>query len=163
GRAAAARRDRACPEPRPEGDAVRRADVGARRRARGRGARRDAQARRDRHDDGDRHARGRLRARDRRPEHLHGRGPRGRVGLSRQPRLLRERTPPQLPGSSPMTIVGDTIYRWNTIWTYHSALLHGLVTALEVAIVALALSIVVGLLFAVLRMARPPFCWPAAI
>src|SRR6185437_2559844 len=131
--------------------------------ARRRGARRHAQARRDRHDDGDRHARGQLRARDRRPEHLHGRGPDRRVRLSRDLRLLRERTHPQLPGSSPMTILGSTIYRWNTIWTYHDALLHGLLTALKVAIAALFLSIVVGLFFAVLRMARPPFCWPAAL
>ena len=42
GRPAAARRDRPRAEPRPEGDAVRRADLGARPRARRRGARRHA-------------------------------------------------------------------------------------------------------------------------
>lgn len=62
-----------------------------------------------------------------------------------------------------MTIVGSTVYRWHLIWTYRVALLHGLETALKVSIVALAISMVIGLFFAVLRMARPPFCWPATI
>lgn len=62
-----------------------------------------------------------------------------------------------------MTLLGSTIYQWNLIWTYHTALLHGLETALEVAVVALAVSVVVGLVFAVMRSARPPFCWPAAL
>ena len=61
-----------------------------------------------------------------------------------------------------MTIAA-TIYRWHLIWTYHTALLHGLELALEVAVVALGLSIVVGLLFAVLRMQKAPYCWPAAL
>ena len=61
-RAAAARRDRAGARDAPEGDAVRRADVGARRRARARGARRDGVARARRDDDGRRHARAPLRA-----------------------------------------------------------------------------------------------------
>lgn len=60
-------------------------------------------------------------------------------------------------------IVASTIYRWSLLWTYHTALLHGLETALKVAVVSLFISIAVGLLFAVMRMARPPFCWPAAL
>ena len=73
GRPAAAGGDRARAGARPEGDALRRADVGARSRAGRRGARRDAQGRRVGHDDGRRHARARLRPRGRRPERLHGR------------------------------------------------------------------------------------------
>ena len=49
----------------PEADAVRRADLGARPRARRRGARRDAQARAGGHDDDRRHPRDRLRPRGR--------------------------------------------------------------------------------------------------
>jgi polar amino acid transport system permease protein len=59
--------------------------------------------------------------------------------------------------------IASTIYRWHLILTYHSALLHGLVLALEVAGAALVLSIIVGLAFAVLRMAKAPYCWPATL
>ena len=51
-RPAAARRDRAGAQPRPQDHAVRRADLGTRRRTGRRGARGHARARRGRHDDG---------------------------------------------------------------------------------------------------------------
>ena len=66
GRAAAARGDRARARDGAEADALRRADLGARPRAGGRGARGDAAARARRDDDGRRHPRDRLRARGRR-------------------------------------------------------------------------------------------------
>ena len=73
-RAAAAGRDRAGAGDGAEADAVRRADLGARPRARRRGARRDARARpRSRHDDGRRHARDGVRARGRGQGRVHGR------------------------------------------------------------------------------------------
>jgi His/Glu/Gln/Arg/opine family amino acid ABC transporter permease subunit len=60
-------------------------------------------------------------------------------------------------------IVAATIYRWSLLWTYRWAFLHGLATALKVAVVALLISMVVGLLFAVWRMTPAPYCWPATI
>src|SRR5215475_5693264 len=62
-----------------------------------------------------------------------------------------------------MTNVASTVYRWHLIWTYRTAFLHGLTTAVKVAVVALLISMVVGLLFAVIRMAPAPFSWPATI
>jgi His/Glu/Gln/Arg/opine family amino acid ABC transporter permease subunit len=60
-------------------------------------------------------------------------------------------------------MLASTRYNWGLVWDYHSQLLSALLTALEVAVTALALSIVVGLLFALWRMARSPFSWPAAV
>ncbi len=91
GRAAAARRDRARAEPGSQGHAVRRADLGARPRARRRGARDDAKRRRVGHDDGRRHARDGVRARGRRPQHLHGQRPDRRLRAARVLRHHRER------------------------------------------------------------------------
>src|SRR5262249_11052337 len=54
-------------------------------------------------------------------------------------------------------------YDWSLIWQNKAALWHGLVTALEVAAVALVISTVVGLLLAVLRRSKPPLTWLAAI
>ncbi len=59
--------------------------------------------------------------------------------------------------------IASTIYNWHLLWVYRWALLHGLETALKVAVVALVISMVVGLAFAVLRMAKPPWCWPATL
>jgi His/Glu/Gln/Arg/opine family amino acid ABC transporter permease subunit len=54
-------------------------------------------------------------------------------------------------------------YDWSLIWQNRSQLLHGLLTALEVAAVALVISVIVGLLLALARMSRPPLSWLAAI
>jgi His/Glu/Gln/Arg/opine family amino acid ABC transporter permease subunit len=53
-------------------------------------------------------------------------------------------------------------YDWSLLWDNRSALLDGLRTAAEVAAVALALSVIVGLLLALMRMSRPPVSWLAA-
>jgi His/Glu/Gln/Arg/opine family amino acid ABC transporter permease subunit len=54
-------------------------------------------------------------------------------------------------------------YDWSLIWEHKEALLRGLLTAIEVAAVALAISVVVGLLLALARMSKPPLSWLAAI
>ncbi len=53
-------------------------------------------------------------------------------------------------------------YDWSLLWDNRSALLDGLLTAVEVALVALVLSVFVGLLLALMRMSRPPVSWIAA-
>jgi len=54
-------------------------------------------------------------------------------------------------------------YDWSLIWTNKSAFLHGLLTALEVAAVAIVISVVVGLVLALARMSKPPLSWFAAV
>jgi His/Glu/Gln/Arg/opine family amino acid ABC transporter permease subunit len=51
---------------------------------------------------------------------------------------------------------------WGLLWDNRSALLHGLLVALEVSLVALLLSVVVGLILALMRMSAPPLSWLAA-
>ncbi len=58
--------------------------------------------------------------------------------------------------------MGITDYDWGLIWDYRSDLLHGLLTALEVSVVALVISIVAGLGLAMARMGRAPLSWVAA-
>ncbi|HEY4276831.1 MAG TPA: amino acid ABC transporter permease [Conexibacter sp.] len=53
-------------------------------------------------------------------------------------------------------------YDWGLVWRFRGDLLHGLLTAGEVAIVALLLSIIGGLLLALMRMGPKPFSWIAA-
>jgi len=53
-------------------------------------------------------------------------------------------------------------YDWGLAWDNRSAYLHGLATALEVAVVAIVLSVVFGLVLALARMKRPPVSWLAA-
>jgi His/Glu/Gln/Arg/opine family amino acid ABC transporter permease subunit len=53
-------------------------------------------------------------------------------------------------------------YDWGLAWDYRSQYLHGALTALEVAAVALVLSVIVGLLLALARMSRAPLTWAAA-
>jgi His/Glu/Gln/Arg/opine family amino acid ABC transporter permease subunit len=53
-------------------------------------------------------------------------------------------------------------YDWSLIWQNKSQLLHGLLTALEVAAVALVISVIVGLLLALARMSKPPLSWLGA-
>jgi His/Glu/Gln/Arg/opine family amino acid ABC transporter permease subunit len=53
-------------------------------------------------------------------------------------------------------------YDWSLAWDNRSAYLHALLTALEVASVAILISIVVGLVVALGRMGKPPLTWVAA-
>jgi polar amino acid transport system permease protein len=54
-------------------------------------------------------------------------------------------------------------YDWSLVWENRSELLHGLLTALEVSVVALVISVVVGLVLAMARMGKPPISWLAVI
>ena len=54
-------------------------------------------------------------------------------------------------------------YDWSLIWDNREALLDGLLVALEVSAVALVLSVVVGLLLALMRMSKPPVSWLAGL
>jgi His/Glu/Gln/Arg/opine family amino acid ABC transporter permease subunit len=57
----------------------------------------------------------------------------------------------------------NTDFNWNIAWQYRDQLLAGLGVALEVAITALVISVVVGLLIALGRMSRPPLSWLAGL
>lgn len=52
-----------------------------------------------------------------------------------------------------------TTYDWGLVWQNRHALLNGLATAAEVAAVALVISLIVGLVLAVIRMSPRPWCW----
>ncbi len=52
-------------------------------------------------------------------------------------------------------------YNWGLIWENRQALLLGLLTAFSVAIVALLISVVIGLVLAVMRTAPKPLSWIA--
>jgi polar amino acid transport system permease protein len=54
-------------------------------------------------------------------------------------------------------------HNWGLVWDHRDELLHGLLTAIEVAAVALVISVAVGLTLALGRMSRPPISWLAAI
>jgi len=54
------------------------------------------------------------------------------------------------------------VYDWGLVWEYRYQLLNGLLVALQVAAVALVISVVVGLLLALARMGKPPLSWAAA-
>lgn len=54
-------------------------------------------------------------------------------------------------------------YDWSLIWENRSALLNGLLTAIEVAAVALVLSVLFGIILALMRMSTPPVSWFAAL
>jgi His/Glu/Gln/Arg/opine family amino acid ABC transporter permease subunit len=56
-----------------------------------------------------------------------------------------------------------TTYDWSLAWDNRSAYLHGLATALEVATVAIIISVVIGLVIALGRMSKPPVSWLASI
>ncbi len=53
-------------------------------------------------------------------------------------------------------------YDWSLVWENRNAFLDGLATALEVAAVALVISVALGLLLALARMSKPPVSWAAA-
>jgi His/Glu/Gln/Arg/opine family amino acid ABC transporter permease subunit len=54
-------------------------------------------------------------------------------------------------------------YDWSLVWENKEALIRGLLTAIEVAVVAIVISVAVALLLALARMSRPLLAWPAAI
>ena len=54
-------------------------------------------------------------------------------------------------------------YDWSLVWDNRAALLDGLLTAAEVAAVALLLSVLIGLMLALMRMSKPPVSWLAAL
>jgi His/Glu/Gln/Arg/opine family amino acid ABC transporter permease subunit len=54
-------------------------------------------------------------------------------------------------------------YDWSLVWDNRSALLHGLLVAVEVSAVALVLSVILGLLLALMRLSRAPITWLGAI
>jgi His/Glu/Gln/Arg/opine family amino acid ABC transporter permease subunit len=53
-------------------------------------------------------------------------------------------------------------YQWSLIWEHRVDFLNGLKVAVEVSAVAMAISVVVGILLALARMAKPPVSWLAA-
>jgi His/Glu/Gln/Arg/opine family amino acid ABC transporter permease subunit len=53
-------------------------------------------------------------------------------------------------------------YDWALVWDNRAALLDGLWTAVQVATVALVISVALGLVLALMRMSRPPVSWLAA-
>lgn len=61
-----------------------------------------------------------------------------------------------------VTVLGIAI-KWGYVWDNRGVLLHGLAVAVEVALVSLALSVLVGLLLALARMSKPPLTWLSAL
>ncbi len=57
-----------------------------------------------------------------------------------------------------MTVFAALV-KWSLLWTDRGPLLHGLLVALGIVALSLALSILIGLLLAVARMSRPPLSW----
>lgn len=62
-----------------------------------------------------------------------------------------------------MTILATALVKWSLLWTDRGPLLHGLLVAIEITALSLALSVVVGLLLAVARMSKPPLSWLASL
>jgi His/Glu/Gln/Arg/opine family amino acid ABC transporter permease subunit len=60
-------------------------------------------------------------------------------------------------------VTAAVTFNWSLAWQYRGQLLDGLVTALEVAAVALVISVAVGLVLALGRMSRTPIRWLAAL
>jgi His/Glu/Gln/Arg/opine family amino acid ABC transporter permease subunit len=54
-------------------------------------------------------------------------------------------------------------YDWGLVWDNRGILLDGLLVAIRVSAVALALSVVLGLLLALVRMSPPPMTWIAGL
>jgi His/Glu/Gln/Arg/opine family amino acid ABC transporter permease subunit len=54
-------------------------------------------------------------------------------------------------------------YDWSLIWENREDLVRGLLTAIEVAAVALVISVVMGIVLALARMSKPPLSWLASI
>ena len=53
-------------------------------------------------------------------------------------------------------------YQWSLIWDHRVDFLQGLKVALEVSLVAMVLSVAVGILLALARMSKPPLSWLGA-
>lgn len=53
------------------------------------------------------------------------------------------------------------MYDWGLIWQHHGILVNGLLVAIKVSLFALVISVVGGLLLAMMRMSRPPVSWIA--
>jgi His/Glu/Gln/Arg/opine family amino acid ABC transporter permease subunit len=53
-------------------------------------------------------------------------------------------------------------YQWSLIWDHKTDFLNGLKVALEVSLVAMLLSVAVGIVLAVMRMSKPPLSWLGA-
>ncbi len=60
-----------------------------------------------------------------------------------------------------MSLVAN--YDWSLVWENRESFFRGLLVAIEVAAVALVLSVIVGLVLALARMSKPPFSWLAMI
>ena len=61
-----------------------------------------------------------------------------------------------------MTVFAALI-KWSLLWTDRGHLLHGLLVAIEITALSMALSVLVGLLLAVARMSPPPLSWFAVL
>jgi His/Glu/Gln/Arg/opine family amino acid ABC transporter permease subunit len=59
--------------------------------------------------------------------------------------------------------IASSLINVSYAWANRGALLHGLLVAAEVAALSLVLSVIVGLLLAVMRMSKPPFSWFAVL
>lgn len=59
-------------------------------------------------------------------------------------------------------LLADLNFNWSLVWDYRSEFFHGLLTAGQVAIVALILSMVIGMVLAMARTARQPFAFFAS-
>jgi His/Glu/Gln/Arg/opine family amino acid ABC transporter permease subunit len=55
------------------------------------------------------------------------------------------------------------LINWSYAWDSRGQLMHGLLVAVEVSALSLVLSILVGLVLAVMRMSKPPFSWFATV
>lgn len=62
-----------------------------------------------------------------------------------------------------MIVAATSLINWGYAWANRGALLHGLLIAVELAALSLVLSVIVGLLLAVMRMSRAPFTWFATL
>jgi len=54
------------------------------------------------------------------------------------------------------------LQHWDTVWQNRRALVDGLLTAVKVAVVALVISVAIGLVLALARLSRPPLSWLTA-
>ena len=52
-------------------------------------------------------------------------------------------------------------YQWSLLWDYRSDFFHGLWVAIEVAVVAMILSVIMGIILAAARMSKGPVSWAA--
>jgi His/Glu/Gln/Arg/opine family amino acid ABC transporter permease subunit len=60
-------------------------------------------------------------------------------------------------------IAFGSLVDWNYLWSVRGGLLHGLLIAVELAALSMALSVIVGLLLAVMRRSPPPMSWVATL